>query len=118
MERKLLALVLVGAGVWVQWGPGFALIVLGVLLAWSGVEAETVRAWSRRPHRVWERSRDLAVAMPRRTIATVLIVAAIVLLPIGSALAAGTWTGLIALGGLALGLGVALAWETHVEVEG
>jgi hypothetical protein len=111
VERKLAAIVLIGAGVWVQWGAGFGLIVLGVLLAGSGIEATTVTAWSRHPLRVWERSRDLAVTMPRRTIAVALVVAAVAFLPIGAALWAGTAAGLVALGGLSLGLGIVLGWE-------
>jgi hypothetical protein len=108
MERKLAALVLIAAGVWVQWGPGFALIVAGALFGVSGIDlvpvatrARQLGAWAHR----------LGAAMPRRTVAVALIVIAAVMLPWGALLAVGAWGAALALGGMTLALGAVLGWE-------
>lgn len=111
-DRRFVALVVIAAGVSVQWGIGFGLIVGGVLFGLSDLEPRPwltgVRA---RWRRGWGSLRLAARGMPRRTTAAVLVSAAAVLLPVGALLAAGVWAALVAAGGLALTAGVALGWE-------
>jgi hypothetical protein len=111
-ERHLIGLALVVAGVWVQWGPGFALIVAGVGYWASGVElAPRAAAGVAAGRRGWERARTLAATVPRRTGAASLVALAAATLPAAAYLAAGVWLGLAAFGVLALAYGTALGWE-------
>jgi hypothetical protein len=114
MERRLIALTLVGAGVWVQWGPGFGLIVLGVLFGLSGVPvrglvAADVGAAARR---AWVRTRGVVSAMPRRTAAAVLVLLAAFTLSWGMWLEVGLWAALVAFAAVAAITGTALGWES------
>jgi hypothetical protein len=108
MERKLVALALIAAGVWVQWGPGFALVVAGALFGASGIDLVPVTA---RARQVGAWTRQVGAAMPRRTVAVALIVIAAVMLPWGALLAVGAWGAALALGGMTLALGAVLGWE-------
>jgi hypothetical protein len=111
-ERHLVALVLVVAGVWVQWGLGFALIVAGVGYGAAGVElAPRVTALCLSVARGWGRARALAAAVPRQTAAAVLVCLAAATLPAAAFLAAGVWMALAAFGVLALAYGTILGWE-------
>jgi len=111
-ERHLVALALVVAGVWVQWGPGFALIVAGVGYGAAGVElAPRVEAMRTAVGRGWARLRALAVTVPRRTVAAVLVALAAATLPAAAFTAAGVWAALATFGGLSLVFGSVLGWE-------
>lgn len=112
MERRAAALVLVAAGVWVQWGPGFGLIVAGVLLGASGLELDKVAvSCAGGVRRAYARTRAVVVAMPRRATAAGLIAVAGVCLPVGALLAAGAWAGFVAVGGMSAAVGAVLGWE-------
>jgi hypothetical protein len=111
-ERHLVALALVVAGVWIQWGPGFALIVAGVGYGAAGIElAPRVAALSLSAARGWGRARALAAAVPRQTAAAVLVVLAASMLTPAAYLELGVWAALATFGGLCLVFGSALGWE-------
>jgi hypothetical protein len=111
-ERRLIALVLVVAGVWVQWGPGFALIVAGVGYAMAGVElAPRVAAVRAAGGRGWARVRAVAAAVPRQTVSVTLVALAAATLPTAAYLAAGMWAALAVFGALSLTYGTHLGWE-------
>jgi hypothetical protein len=110
MERKVAALVLIAAGVWVQWGPGFGLIVAGALLGGSGLEVPTGSGIAA-VRRGWWRARGVLVAMPRRTAAAVLVAVCAVTIPAGALLAWGAWAALGSFGSIAGIAGAALGRE-------
>jgi hypothetical protein len=111
-ERRLVALALVVAGVWVQWGPGFALIVAGVGVGSVDVElAPRVTALRIGVARGWGRARAVAAAVPRQSAAAVLVCLAALLLTPAAYLALGVWAALATIGGLCLVFGSALGWE-------
>ncbi len=111
-ERHLIALALVAAGVWVQWGPGFALIIAGV--GWGAADVElaprVAAVWSG-VARGWARVRALAATVPRRTAAAVLVCLAAATLTAAASTAAGLWAALATFGALSLGFGTVLGWE-------
>ena len=110
MERRIAALVLIAAGVWVQWGPGFGLIAAGALLAVSGLDLEPARAVTS-ARKLFAKMSQLVAAMPRRATAAALIALAAVTLPIGAVLAAGAWAGYLAVAAAAGIVGTVLGWE-------
>jgi hypothetical protein len=111
-DRRLVGLLAIAVGVSLVWGVGFGLIAGGALFGLSGVEPRPWLEEARvRWRRGWTRLRVLAARVPRQTAAVALVGLGAFALPVGLTLAAGTWAGLAAAGGLFLLGGVALGWE-------
>lgn len=108
MERRVLALVLIVAGIWVQFGPGWALMVAGVGVALSGIDAPAV---VERTQHYWSRATAPLHRHPRRASAAGLMSSAVVLVPVGLGLAFGIWAALAAAGTLSGVIGAVLGWE-------
>jgi hypothetical protein len=108
MERRLVALALIAAGVGVQWGPGFALIVAGALFGLSGVEFSTAGRAVEVVRRAWFQARGTAAAMPRRTAAAVLVTAGILATSLGFGIGV---LAVIVGGGMVFTVGAVLGWE-------
>jgi hypothetical protein len=115
MDRKLIATILIAAGVTYNWGPGWGLVLAGCLflvlrpLIPSDADAAEF-AWDL-GGRV-DRARAAIVGMPRHAAAIALAATATILVPTGAGLWAGAWLAVLAAGILAAGWAVMLGWET------
>jgi hypothetical protein len=106
MARRIAAIALATLGIWLLVGPGWALLVLGVLVeaGWPHERSARLEAARRRMLVVWPRIK----AMPQQITGATAVVAGVVFLPTGAGLALGAWAALVVLGVLALGLGLLL----------
>lgn len=112
MTERLLALVLIAAGVALLAGPGWGLVAAGVGLLVLRVElAPTWHEARQRGALARARLGLVAAAHPRRTAAAVLVLVALLALPLGVGLWHGVPQGLTALGTGLAALGVAVGWE-------
>jgi hypothetical protein len=110
MARRIAAIVIAVAGIWLLAGPGWALLCLGVLVevgwpreraGWlEGAADRSLRALRALHARVW--------AIPKQIGAVVSAGSGMALVPLGIGLSAGLGPALIVAGMLALGAGLLL----------
>lgn len=109
--QRLVAFGLLVAGVFVQFGLGWALLAAGLLL-WARDDRAVSWLTGRRDRLVaWAGGRWRAVrAAPRKSTAVVMMGAGVLAAPAGVQLVAGLGVALVVAAGLAIGFSLLLGW--------
>jgi hypothetical protein len=106
MPRRIAAIALATAGIWLLAGPGWSLLALGVLVevGWPRDRSAWLEAVRRRAVEVWPKVR----AIPQQIGAVTSAGSGMVLIPVGVGVFAGWGLAVIVAGVLTLGLGLLL----------